>query len=170
MSAVYLRQLYTGVQNSKWQNRSNVDCAYSRDGLFLVVCFLCSRMGGTTGASVSWTYPEGIRAVAPKASVALRRIISINKINPVPPGFDSTVLVPRSTLDQDPLPFVEISYGTCVFRVSLAISDAPLHHLETSFGFWVLLGVWCWVVVVVVVRLSGCYRLLVLSSWCGWCR
>ena len=121
MSAVYLRQLYTGVQNSKWQNRSNVDCAYSRDGLFLVVCFLCSRMGGTTGASVSWTYPEGIRAVAPKASVALRRIISINKINPVPPGFDSTVLVPRSTLDQDPLPFVEISYGTCVFRVSLAI-------------------------------------------------
>ena len=142
MSAVYLRQLYTGVQNSKWQNRSNVDCAYSRDGLFLVVCFLCSRMGGTTGASVSWTYPEGIRAVAPKASVALRRIITINKINPVPPGFDSTVLVPRSTLDQDPLPFVEISYGTCVLCLTgdLRRTTAPPRNL-----FWVLGVAWCMV-------------------------
>ena len=118
-------------------------CILTRRLVPTVVCFLCSRMGGTTGASVSWTYPEGIRAVAPKASVALGRIITINKINPVPPGFDSTVLVPKSTLDQDPLPFVEISYATCVCRVSLAISDAPLHHLETPFGFWVFLGVWC---------------------------
>ena len=38
-------------------------------------------------------------------------------------------------------PFVEISLATCVFRVSVAISDAPLRHLESSFVF---LGVGLW--------------------------
>ena len=69
--------------------------------------------------------------------MALRRII-INKVNPISPGFDLTALLPRSTLDRGPSLFRRDLLCLVCVCVSLAISDAPLHHLENFFGFWVL--------------------------------
>ena len=71
--------------------------------------------------------------------MVLRRICIIYKINPSPtPGFDSTVLIPRSPLDRGPSAFVDIFFVANYLFMSLAIFDVPLRHLEFFFGFGVL--------------------------------
>ena len=92
------------------------------------------------------TYLEGVRAVGPETSVALRRIIIIHKLIRAPPGFDSTalVLVPRSNLDRGPFPLVRIPLPRIISSCSTGDIRRTTHHGTTSKA---LLGFGCWVVV-----------------------